>query len=60
MVAVLSDPDLDLRTIRSWARDKLATYKLPSKLIKIDEIPRNAMGKVNKKSLKKELFNSEK
>ena len=35
----------------------MASYKLPTVLkIMPDGIPRNAMGKVNKKSLKKELF----
>ena len=53
MLAVISDQTLDLDGIRKWGKDKLAPYKLPSKLIKLDSIPKNAMGKINKKSLKK-------
>ena len=38
-----------------WAAEKLAPYKLPKQLVTVEEIPRNAMGKVNKKSLIKTL-----
>ena len=33
-------------------RDKLAAFKLPKKIIPIDELPRNAMGKVQKNRLR--------
>ena len=46
---------LSLDEINQWATSKLASYKLPKKLITVHEIPRNAMGKVNKKSLIREL-----
>ncbi|CAG8606436.1 22836_t:CDS:2 [Gigaspora rosea] len=44
---------LDLKQLREFAKDKLAHYKLPTLLKVINEIPRNAMGKVNKKELVK-------
>ena len=56
MIGVLSDSNLDLDAIRYWARDRLASYKLPTRLIRVDAIPRNAMGKVNKKTLKQDLI----
>lgn len=39
---------LDLPTLRSWARESLAGYKLPSRLLVVEALPRNAMGKVVK------------
>jgi malonyl-CoA/methylmalonyl-CoA synthetase len=47
---------MSLHELQDWGKEKLAHYKLPRKLITVDEIPRNAMGKVNKKELVR-LFN---
>ncbi len=46
---VLNDGDaLDLSSLRGWAKEFLAAYKLPSRLLVLDALPRNAMGKVMK------------
>ncbi len=45
------DATLTLAELREWAKDKMAPYKIPRVLWVVDEIPRNAMGKVNKKHL---------
>jgi malonyl-CoA/methylmalonyl-CoA synthetase len=37
-----------LRTLREWAKERLAPYKVPSRLLVVDALPRNALGKVNK------------
>ena len=42
---------LDLQSLRTWARGLLAPYKLPSRLLLLDTLPRNAMGKVMKPAL---------
>jgi malonyl-CoA/methylmalonyl-CoA synthetase len=42
---------LDLQSLRTWARDFLAIYKLPSRLRVLEALPRNAMGKVMKPAL---------
>jgi len=39
---------LDLNSLRAWARESLAAHKLPSRLLLLDALPRNAMGKVMK------------
>jgi malonyl-CoA/methylmalonyl-CoA synthetase len=39
---------LDLTSLREWAKEHLAVYKVPSRLLVVDELPRNAMGKVVK------------
>ncbi|KAK9281976.1 hypothetical protein L1049_004886 [Liquidambar formosana] len=48
-------PAISLEELCTWAKEKLAPYKLPSRLFLWDSLPRNAMGKVNKKELKKKL-----
>ncbi len=39
---------LELSELRNWAREKMAPYKIPTRLASLDELPRNAMGKVTK------------
>ncbi|KAL5757854.1 hypothetical protein ACOSP7_020465 [Xanthoceras sorbifolium] len=51
-----SMPVMSLEELSTWAKDKLAPYKLPTRLFIWDSLPRNAMGKVNKKELKKQLI----
>lgn len=41
--------ELELMT---WATDELPPYEIPRHLLILPKIPRNAMGKVNKKELK--------
>ena len=39
---------LDLKSLRTWAKGRLAVYKIPSLLLDVPDLPRNAMGKVVK------------
>jgi len=43
-----SHPSLTLESFRSWAKERLAVYKVPTKILILEELPRNAMGKVTK------------
>jgi malonyl-CoA/methylmalonyl-CoA synthetase len=49
---------LDLASLRAWAKEFLAAHKLPSRLLVLDALPRNAMGKVTKPAIKA-MFRSE-
>jgi len=42
---------LDLASLRTWAKEMLATHKVPSRLLVVDALPRSAMGKVMKPAL---------
>jgi malonyl-CoA/methylmalonyl-CoA synthetase len=46
---------LALEELRPWTKERLAGYKVPSRLLVVETLPRNAMGKVNKPALV-ELF----
>ncbi|PIA64892.1 hypothetical protein AQUCO_00100399v1 [Aquilegia coerulea] len=48
-------PAITLEELQTWAKEKLAPYKIPTRLFLWESLPRNAMGKVNKKELKKNL-----
>jgi len=43
---------LDLPTLREWCKQRLSVYKIPQRLLAVNELPRNAMGKVTKPALK--------
>ena len=44
--------------LRLWAKARLAVYKVPRQFLQMDSLPRNLLGKVNKRDLAK-LFPSE-
>lgn len=46
--------DLTLDELNGWLRDKLAGFKLPKHLVHVEELPRNASGKVVKGTLRSE------
>ncbi|UJR35522.1 hypothetical protein I4U23_028276 [Adineta vaga] len=43
--------DLTIDTLRQYSKQSLPSYSLPDSITILDHIPRNAMGKVNKKEL---------
>ena len=52
-VVLKSNQTIKLEDLQEWSKQRLAVYKVPRKLIQLQEIPRNQMGKVNKKELVK-------
>ncbi|KDD76064.1 AMP-binding enzyme [Helicosporidium sp. ATCC 50920] len=52
--AAASTEVASLRGLQAWAQPRLARYQIPREVIYVDAVPRNAMGKVNKKALKAE------
>ncbi|XP_062442686.1 malonate--CoA ligase ACSF3, mitochondrial isoform X1 [Rhea pennata] len=47
---------LSLKDLKDWARETMAPYSIPTELIVVEEIPRNQMGKVNKKDLLRRFY----
>lgn len=41
--------------VKEFGKQHLPKYQVPHRVVVLDEIPRNPMGKINKKALKKEL-----
>ena len=55
-VVVLRDSSLTTQQIREALRTKAANFKVPKRIIFVDELPRNAMGKVQKQVLRSQLL----
>jgi acyl-CoA synthetase (AMP-forming)/AMP-acid ligase II len=49
---VVKDGDVDEDTLKGHVKENLARYKVPREIVFLDELPRNATGKVLKKDLK--------
>lgn len=47
----LLNGDLTIKELRDWGKEKMATYKVPQELISVTELPRNQMGKLEKKKI---------
>ncbi len=41
----------ELKEVQAWCKERIANYKIPSVMIVMESIPKNAMGKVSKKQL---------
>ncbi len=52
VVSLEKEQNLVLEDLRSWSKERLAPYKVPSRLVILDSLPRNAMGKVVKPLLR--------
>ena len=52
VVALKGDNDMTLEDLKGWCDGKLSSYKVPKQVRVVDALPRNAMGKVVKPSLK--------
>ena len=50
-----ANPCLPLEAFRRWAKERLAVCKVPTRILTVEELPRNAMGKVTKPTVV-ELF----
>jgi acyl-CoA synthetase (AMP-forming)/AMP-acid ligase II len=48
-----AEPSVD--SLRSWCRASLAGYKCPKEYRLVSEVPRNPMGKIDKKALRASL-----
>ncbi len=51
-VELREQQNLTLKALRQWAKQRLAPYKVPSALRVLTQLPRNAMGKVNKPAVR--------
>ena len=43
----------ELESLRAWGKERMAPYKVPSRLLLVDALPRNSMGKVTKPEIVK-------
>src|SRR3546814_7526003 len=48
---VVTSGDVDEEELKAWVRKNLARFKVPKEFVFLDELPRNATGKVIKREL---------
>ena len=53
VAALVTETELDSKELTAWLKERMPAYKIPRIFIQLDELPRNAMGKVTKNELKK-------
>jgi fatty-acyl-CoA synthase len=53
-ITLKPDTKADEKEIISWAKQNMAAYKVPKKIIFMDDIPKNPSGKILKKELRKQ------
>ncbi|HET9999681.1 MAG TPA: long-chain fatty acid--CoA ligase [Ktedonobacteraceae bacterium] len=54
---VVKRGEVDAETLKAYCREKLANYKTPGELEFLDILPRNGVGKIDKKELRKHHVN---
>ena len=52
VVSLAAGAELTVDSLKAWCEGKLSGYKIPKKMVVIESLPRNAMGKVRKPALK--------
>ncbi|XP_068587204.1 malonate--CoA ligase ACSF3, mitochondrial isoform X1 [Cebidichthys violaceus] len=56
VVQLKNGQTMTLPELKTWAREHMAPYTIPTGLVLVEEVPRNQMGKVNKKDLLRHFF----
>ncbi|XP_056881631.1 malonate--CoA ligase ACSF3, mitochondrial isoform X2 [Takifugu flavidus] len=56
VVQMKKEQTMTLTELKNWAREHMAPYSVPTGLLLVEEMPRNPMGKVNKKDLLRHFF----
>lgn len=51
--AIIPSRAMEFKDLNAWLRERMPAYKTPRKYLMLEELPRNAMGKVVKNDLKK-------
>lgn len=50
--ALVARREIPRDELRDWGRERLAPYKLPRRVLTVDDLPKNAMGKVTKPAVR--------
>lgn len=58
-LVVPTGPSLDLADLARWCRSRLAAYKCPKTYEAVEALPRNAMGKLDKRALRRPYWDGD-
>ena len=57
VAVVVAEEAIDTAQVDAFLQGRLARYKQPKKVVRVPELPRNAMGKVQKQALREKFRN---
>ena len=57
VVVLKEGAQLDEQAIREFARDGLTAYKVPRRVVQVDDLPRSLIGKVLRREVRNDLLN---
>jgi long-chain acyl-CoA synthetase len=57
-VVLAEGASLDEAAIRQYARDNLTPYKVPKRVVVVEELPKSLIGKVLRKKVKESLIDA--
>ncbi|MCA9138457.1 MAG: acyl-CoA synthetase [Planctomycetales bacterium] len=52
-IVLQKNQTVELDDLRSWCKERISAYKIPRRMLIVDDLPRNAMGKVTKPDVTK-------
>lgn len=55
----LNDNQVEMESFKQWCNKNMTSYEIPTLFKFVNEIPRNSLGKVNKKEISKTFFGNE-
>ncbi|TFV94534.1 long-chain fatty acid--CoA ligase [Algoriphagus kandeliae] len=53
VAAIVPNQEIEIQALKTWLKTELPSYKIPKEFLFLEELPRNALGKVTKNELKK-------
>ena len=56
VAAVTVDGDVDVQALREHCRSSLAAYKVPRRVVELDELPKSLIGKVLRREVRDRLI----
>ncbi|WP_104128696.1 long-chain-fatty-acid--CoA ligase [Cryobacterium sp. Y57] len=55
VVVLRPDVDLDVTAVREYCRTRLSSYKVPRRIVEVDDLPRSLLGKVLRREVRNRL-----
>lgn len=55
VAAVIADRPLDQDEVRAWAKQRLSAYKVPRRVVAVEDLPRSLIGKVLRSQVREQL-----
>ena len=55
VAAVIASGEIDEAEVRAWAKERLSAYKVPRRIVVVEDLPRSLIGKVLRGEVREQL-----